>query len=306
MRVRSTAMLGAFTASLLLQGCVAAVLPIAAAGIIGKKEVDKARQRARAAEEDFDRNPKVQVEFPPGQFPPATADPEQIPVEFPAKGSNQTAENAADPGLSIFDRIDASGIKHPYLPMARFALEQAQRRTEGQPIRSALLVERVSLSNPQTIDCADRPFAVVIDLDPATLANDGASEPGFAETLGLLREAGVAIAWIGDQRGPATAEALARLRAGDTPVLDDRDVRLLVQPGGMRKQELRWNLARTYCVVAIAGDTKSDFDELFDYLRDPDYAIRLDMFMDKGWFRVPDPVAALGPDNTSSEMEQPQ
>ncbi|MBL0021373.1 MAG: hypothetical protein IPP23_03085 [Sphingomonadales bacterium] len=158
MRVRSTAMLGAFTASLLLQGCVAAVLPIAAAGIIGKKEVDKARQRARAAEEDFDRNPKVQVEFPPGQFPPATADPEQIPVEFPAKGSNQTAENAADPGLSIFDRIDASGIKHPYLPMARFALEQAQRRTEGQPIRSALLVERVSLSNPQTIDCADRPF----------------------------------------------------------------------------------------------------------------------------------------------------
>lgn len=302
-RAAVTALIGA---SLLLQGCVAAVLPIAAAGVIGKKEVDKARQRTREAEEEFDRHPQVQVEFPPGQYPPATTDPEQIPVEFPTDGASQTVENAADPTLSIFSRIDASGIKHPYLPMARYAIEQAQRRNEGQPIRSALLVERVSLSNPQTIDCADKPLAVLIDLDPGTLANGGAAEAGFAETLSLLREADIAIAWIGEQRGPGTTEALDRLRAGDTPVLNDQDVRLLVQPNGMRKQELRWNLARTYCVVAIAGDIKPDFDELFDYLRDPDYAIRLDMFMDKGWFRVPDPVAALGPVHTSPELEQPQ
>jgi hypothetical protein len=42
--------LAAFT----LQGCVALALPAAAAAVIGKKEVDKARARARAAEATFD------------------------------------------------------------------------------------------------------------------------------------------------------------------------------------------------------------------------------------------------------------
>ena len=41
-------------AALTLQGCVAVLLPIAAVGVIGKKEVDKARARTRAAEEGFD------------------------------------------------------------------------------------------------------------------------------------------------------------------------------------------------------------------------------------------------------------
>jgi hypothetical protein len=40
-------------AAFTLQGCVAALLPIAAAGVIGKKEVDKAKARTRAAEKNF-------------------------------------------------------------------------------------------------------------------------------------------------------------------------------------------------------------------------------------------------------------
>ena len=272
-------------ASLLLQGCVAAVIPVIAAGAIGKSQIDSGKDRARTAEEAFDREPQVKVEFPT-----------DTPVEA---ASGDGAVSIRPSNLPAGD--------HPYLSLARYALEQAQRRTDGLPLHSALLIEQVSLTDPKTIDCGDRPLAVLIDLDPATISGD-ASPPAqeFGEIFGPLRDAGIVIAWIGDPRSAASAEALHNLLAGDSPVIADGDVQLLVEPGGMRKQEMRWNLARNYCVLAIAGDAKSDFDELFDYLRNPDYAIRLDKFIDKGWFQVPDPASLLGPANTSSEIEQPQ
>jgi len=40
-------------------------------------------------------------------------------------------------------------------------------------------------------------------------------------------------------------------------------------------------------VVAIAGDERGDFDELFDYLRDPGSAVGLYPMMGEGWFLVP-------------------
>jgi hypothetical protein len=60
-------------------------------------------------------------------------------------------------------------------------------------------------------------------------------------------------------------------------------------------------------VLAIAGDRRADFDILFDYLRDPDYAIRLEAWMDRGWFLLPYPAsvadAELSPE--AKELEQP-
>ena len=49
-----------------------------------------------------------------------------------------------------------------------------------------------------------------------------------------------------------------------------RDPLLLVRNEDDRKQTLRAGGQLDVCVVAIAGDRRGDFDELFDYLRDPD------------------------------------
>jgi hypothetical protein len=43
-------------------------------------------------------------------------------------------------------------------------------------------------------------------------------------------------------------------------------------------------------VVAIAGDARSDFDELFDYLMDPSAALPIEALLDAGWFLTPPPL----------------
>jgi hypothetical protein len=42
----------------------------------------------------------------------------------------------------------------------------------------------------------------------------------------------------------------------------------------------------------MAGDERSDFDELFDYLRDPRLMTAYDAQMGAGWFLVPPLYAA--------------
>jgi hypothetical protein len=276
-------------ASLTLQGCVAVLLPIAAAGMIGKKEVDKARARTRAAEEGFDpslidkTSPQVFV----GEAPPVVAA-TALPVPI---------EELETPGtMSALDRLAQSNISNAYLPFAQFALGEAAKRDRGEAARSAVLVERVSLSQPQTIDCGAKPMAVLIALDvaPDTPAEmDIERQNGFSELLETLRESGIRIAWLAETDERQLGPILDLLREGEEPVLRDTDLMLVGLPGSYRKQERRWALAQSHCVVAIAGDRKGDFDELYDYLRDQSYAIRLEAFTGRGWFELPHPIAAI-------------
>jgi hypothetical protein len=277
-------------AALTLQGCVAVLLPIAAVGVIGKKEVDKARARTRAAEAGFD--PSLIDKTLPQVFvgeAPAEAIATALPVP--------TIEEPEAPGtMSALDRLAQSNISNAYLPFARFALGEAAKRERGGAARSAVLVERVSLSQPQTISCDAKPMAVLIDLDvaPGTPAEmDIQRQNGFAELLETLRESGIRIAWLAETDESQLKPILDLLREGDAPVLRDTDLMLVGLPGSYRKQERRWALAQSHCVVAIAGDRKSDFDELYDYLRDQSYAIRLEAFTDRGWFELPYPIAAI-------------
>ena len=273
-------------AALTLQGCVAVLLPIAAVGVIGKKEVDKARARTRAAEESFDPT------LPPVVFV-GDAPVEAIATALPVP----TIEEPETPGTMIaLDRLAQSNISNAYLPFARFALGEAAKRERGEAARSAVLVERVSLSQPQTISCDAKPMVVLIDLDvaPGTPAEmDIERQNGFAELLETLRETGIRIAWLAETNETQLKPILDLLREGEAPVLRDTDLMLVGLPGSYRKQERRWALAQSHCVVAIAGDRKGDFDELYDYLRDQSYAIRLEAFTGRGWFELPHPVAAI-------------
>lgn len=288
-------------AAMAMQGCVALVLPVAAAGTIGKKQVDKARFRAREAEASFD--PAAPAEVIVGD----------LPVETVRKALPETAGATASDDIemagtiSASDRLASSNITNAYLPFARYAVGQAEKRSRGGTVRSAVLVEHVSLTQPQAVSCDAKPMAAIIDLDvaPGTPAEmDIERQNGFAVLLDTMRESGIRIAWLAEADEQRLKPIIDLLREGEAPVLRDTDLMLVGLPGNYRKQERRWSLAQNYCVIAIAGDRKSDFDELYDYLRDQSYAIRLEAFIGRGWFELPHPVAAIDSDRLAISPEQ--
>jgi hypothetical protein len=275
--MRALATLGLLAGALSLSGCVALIVPVAAAGVIGKKQIDAARKRARTAEQSVENAP--------------------APVSSEVAGTiSDIPEPPASPASTdAFNQMALANIRNVYASFASYALEQVGRREEGKPVRSAVLVNQVSLADPQVLPCGSLPMAVVIDLDvaPGTPAEiEIEAQNGFGALLQILRDRDIRIVWTGGKSRKATEATVEALRGGDVPALRPEDI-LLLRDGKFSKQEQRWILARSYCVLAVAGDSKSDFDELYNYLRVPDYAIRLEAFMDRGWFLLPHPVAAL-------------
>jgi hypothetical protein len=286
--MRKEAALILLATTLTLSGCVAVVIPIAAAGMIGKQQIDAAKRRTRQAE--------VTVgDAPPTRLPPDQPAAIEVPAIEQVAMTGNAPKPSQDVGLSALDRLAQSNIKNAYVPFARYALEQAGRRDRGEMVRSAVLVEQVSLLKPDTIYCGNLPMAVLIDIDiaPGTPSEiEVEPQNGFGPLLQILRESGIRVMWTGDMTASAAAPILDALRKGDDPALRDEDI-VLLRDKNSRKQEQKWQLARSNCVIAIAGDRKADFDELYLYLRNPDYAIRLESFMGRGWFDLPHPAAAV-------------
>ena len=76
-----------------------------------------------------------------------------------------------------------------------------------------------------------------------------------------------------------------------------RDQMLLIRGPDDRKQVLRIQANADVCIVAIAGDRRGDFDELFDYLRNPAGAVALYPMMRAGWFLIPAPLGTGEPES---------
>ena len=54
----------------------------------------------------------------------------------------------------------------------------------------------------------------------------------------------------------------------------------------------------------MAGDDRADFDELYDYLRDPDGAITLEKMFGNGWFLTPPPLVEADEETGASPAEK--
>ncbi len=174
-----------------------------------------------------------------------------------------------------------------------FAAREGTLPVAGSDRRSAML-ERPGTLEPATRRCSVHPAAVLIDLDPVGGVLDPATathaEPRLAGTLAGLRGEGIAIAWtsaITADRAGAVRRAL--IASGLDPA--GRDVLALLRYPEERKQTRREDFAKEFCVVAIAGDDRGDFDELFHYLKDPALAVPLDSLIGNGWFLIPQPLS---------------
>ncbi|RYD88879.1 MAG: hypothetical protein EOP61_32750 [Sphingomonadales bacterium] len=163
----------------------------------------------------------------------------------------------------------------------------------GSERLSAMLADPGTLA-PTTRECSVHPAAVLIDLDPGAGVLDPAkaihADPKLVEALAGLRTEGVTIAWISANTADRAGAVRRALIASGLDTVGRDELALLRYPEE-RKQTRREDFAREYCVVAIAGDERGDFDELFQYLKDPAVAAPLEPLIGNGWFLIPQPLS---------------
>lgn len=268
-------------AAVALQGCVvAAAAPLAAAGVAiakGKRETPRA--------------PLVATTRPAAQGLSRSTELPSLPVASSVPTPTVSASDRAIvlSGLTAMPAPTARDIgasDGAILSFARHALDRAEASPANASTRSALLASPGALGTDRAT-CRDRPAMVLIDLDPGRNAFDplapSRTDPALVDALATLRERDVVIAWqtrLGENFADVVRSALAR--TGLDPRGEDR----LEVLGSLdeRKQTRRDALAKTHCIVAILGDERADFDELYLYLKDRDAVVPPDAIIGNGWF----------------------
>lgn len=266
-------------AALPLSGCVAALAPLAAGGAIlggGLRTSDDAAPRSASAATTPSQRAALENEVAALGYTIVDSMPEPA-----RKGVEGTSSFAMSPG--------------GYNSFTQYSLALSNEANRPQGTETALLADPARL-NADRIECRNGPLAVLIDLDPEhgqmPLTEAAPTDPMLAVQLAQLRDAGIVVVWI-SSHGPEAAQRIRDILtatgldpAGDDPLI-------LMRFAGERKQARRTGLADAYCLIAIAGDRRADFDDLYDYLLDPVLAAPLEVMIGEGWFLTPPPLASV-------------
>lgn len=263
----------------LLSGCVAAVaIPLVAGGALYARQKGQVRAATLATAKDGYAGEPAAPESASGAAP-------QVIV------TNLTE-------LPAPTAADLAGERDPWRSFLDYTLAQAAALESTEWPQSALIVADGLFAEPRRKPCIQRYPAVILDLDKARAAFAPApgerAAPGLAQGLARLREAGVVVLWLTQLPAGRVADVAGALRSSGLDP-EGKDQFLLIRGPDDRKQVLRDQANEDVCVVAIAGDQRGDFDELFDYLRNPDGAVGLDTMLGQGWFLVPQPLETPAP-----------
>lgn len=259
----------------LLSGCIGAVaLPLVAGGTLFVRDRHRVRAATPVPATKRPRKKAAAVSHPTGAV-------------SPAPGITITSLTELPPP-SDAPEVEAGNAWLPFLAYAR----QWPAIKDGQEVvpPSALIQQPPSTDMPKRLACGSPVPAVVIDLDdgaavfvPDRLAR---APTALADGLARLRQAGTVVLWISRLPAARAGEVAQALRkSGLDP--QGQDQLLLIRKRDDRKQLLRQDASKDVCIVAIAGDERGDFDELFDFLRNPGGAVGLYQMMGQGWFLVP-------------------
>lgn len=270
----------------LLGGCVAAALAVpalTATGVLTRRSYVRA---ATAPDPAPRQTPTVHLE--------------------PYQGEQATLTPLVELPLPAGAMVDLA----PWQTFIDYALRRGGPGAGTAPTESALLVSGADITTtPRRRPCRGAKPAVLVDLDTTTVFGPDSGStplPGLAKALARLREAEITVLWISQLPAARVNDVAAALRSsGLDPT--GQDPLLLVRHAQDRKQILRQQANDDVCILAIAGDRRSDFDELFDYLRNPESAIGFDSLMGGGWFMVPPPFkpSADAPAGASQPVAQP-
>lgn len=252
--------------ALWLSGCVAAIIPLAAGGAV-------AAEGQPAEDARFSPAHSADTLLSNGILPEGTTAQLTSAASLPPPGPDEMHESLQ--GYRAFS--DAV-------------------RTLAQPARRASVRSSALLAMPGgsiTRQCGAKPPAVLIDLDPSggllDLASPARANPPLSRILAGLRSHDVAIFWISSRPAEVAGAVAASLRrAGLDPA--GTDTLLLMRSSKDRKQTQREDIGQTHCLLAIAGDERKDFDEMYGYLRDPNIPTAADRLIGERWFLTPNPL----------------
>lgn len=299
-------------ASTSLSGCVAAAIPaLAGAGMIGTRiDGDGPGDTPRAASAPAPEAPAavavrpapnpVVIVAPSASPPPPVAAPAPAPAPMIAAAPVEVAAPVAPPVAAVAPVAPSvappSGAPHAeqfgFSQFVRYGRGVAAVSAGATGPLSAMLADPIALDGQRKRCAPGQQPVAVIDLDPAGGLFDPPADPeripAAALGLAVLREAGVQIAWLSDL---PVAQIGAVRTALEIAGLDLRgqDIVSLRRDPEDRKQARKESLAATSCIIAIAGDAKPDFDERFQYLRNPEAGAALDTAIGDGWFLI-DPI----------------
>lgn len=271
-------------AALMLQGCLAAAIPVVAGGMLATRDVvDESRENRVPSSALATNTAAVDTNstVTSGQSAPVS------PIEARIGTVERTNLTELPPPTGAGPETTLPG-GDMFSGFAQYALGQLDELDGKDPAMSAVL------ANPGLLDgrrkeCPDRPPAVLIDLDPQgglmTLGARALENPRKAALLETLRRNDVVIGWISGRNAMDAGALRNALKASGLDPLGE-DTLLLMRYTADRKQSRRAEFAKDYCLLAIAGDAPSDFDELYNYLKDPSAATPLEAVYGKGWFLI--------------------
>ncbi|NCP19285.1 MAG: hypothetical protein GW855_09040 [Erythrobacter sp.] len=290
-----------------MSGCVALAVPVATGLVMGGRMQDDAKDKAGRT------NPATAPSPAPLAQGAATASGARAAIADPdaaraLPGSPEEAQVAALSSAGAVTLAPFSEMPPPsgaspaaggiYSDLFAKVTAIAQRDPFSQEARlSAFLADPAELK-PERAECAFAQTAVLVDLDPgdgeAPLEDGIAAPEQLARVLATLRAQEVAVLWL-SRHTAARAGAVRRalLRSGLDP--QGRDELYLVRYEDESKATRRADAARDFCIVAILGDQKRDFDELFGFLKNPDAAFALDSLLGEAWFIAPAPLISTSP-----------
>ncbi|WP_296617121.1 HAD family acid phosphatase [Sphingomonas sp.] len=307
-------------------GCVAAAVPVLAAGAIGKKQffgkkdedLPSATPPAVAA---------ASVQAAPAGIPASDAIPSSGPVAAPTPPPPGTVP----PGMQyLYGSGEASAVSiQAYLSLTDFLVARGGDFAVGHPISSVVLAPDATLDAPKFLKCGPRQRpAVVLDIDETALLNlgyeaddsqrSGAYDqkrwdrweasgvtavdpvPGVLDAVRAARASGIEVVFNSNRASANAAATIDALTlAGLGPVVHFQNLWLKGDDasGGSGKDARRWAISAKYCVIAMVGDQLGDFSDLFNLpgttpaqRRAQTNSPKLRMLWGHGWFVLPNPV----------------
>lgn len=293
--------IGIAVAASLLSGCVAAAVPVVAAGGIAKAHQDRQRKHRRAPREQAQQPASsVSVPVPEGsvqltqlrELPPPSGAPGQPPVVATAAGAVPVP-----PGMQyLYGSGEAAALSvQAYQALWSYVRNRALDRKTGGNVWSVVLAPEGTLAAPKFTTCDKKPLAVVLDIDETALLNLGyeasdaqrqgaydeqrwerweqtgadkvSAVPGAVDALQAARREGVTVVFNSNRLAANAAQTEAAINgAGLGPAEHGKTLWLRGDDGttSSAKDARRWQIADRYCVIALVGDQLGDFSDLFN------------------------------------------
>jgi 5'-nucleotidase (lipoprotein e(P4) family) len=302
-RLTRNAALALLLAAPAVSGCVAAALPVIAAGGIAR---NKLTDRHHKKDKDQRAAPAAQ---PAGAEPAAVVPPFKVvgvvqggmpvpggpPPVVTAPGAPPEAPKAPPPGMQyLYGSGEGAAISmQAYQALWMYLSARAVDRKAGLDIRGVVLGKDATLEVPKFMSCGKKPLAAVFDVDETVLLNLGyeysdatrtgpydearwqrwektgadkvAAVPGAVEALDAARRAGITIVFNTNRSAGSAAETAAAIEgAGLGKAELGKTLWLRADGAPSGKDGRRWEIAAKYCVVALVGDQLGDFSDLFN------------------------------------------